>query len=78
MVAAGGDIIETSKAPEALGPYSQAVRAGSILYISGQIGLDPQTQKFAGDDVEAQTEQVRTVSGTHNYCAAVAPPVNMQ
>ncbi len=51
-------VVATDKAPAALGPYSQAVRAGDALYVSGQIGLVPGTKDFAGDDVESQTEQV--------------------
>lgn len=55
----GGTVVSTEAAPAALGPYSQAVKAGSTLYISGQIGFDPSTMEFAGDTVEAQTTMVR-------------------
>lgn len=55
---AGGLVVSTEAAPAALGPYSQAVKAGSTLYISGQIGFDPTTMEFAGESVEAQTTQV--------------------
>ncbi|HLR25271.1 MAG TPA: RidA family protein [Fodinibius sp.] len=51
-------IIHTSAAPEAIGPYSQAVVHNDVLYCSGQIGLDPETMEFAGDDVETQAKQV--------------------
>lgn len=51
-------IIHTSDAPEAIGPYSQAVAYNDILYCSGQIGLDPETGDFVGDDVASQAEQV--------------------
>ena len=51
-------IINTTKAPKAIGPYNQAVKVGSTLYVSGQIGLDPQTMEFVGPDVESQSEQV--------------------
>lgn len=44
-------------APAALGPYSQAVMAGNTLYASGAIGIDPETGKFAGEDVKSQCEQ---------------------
>ena len=47
--------IKTS--PAALGPYSQAVMAGNTLYASGAIGIDPETGKFAGEDVQSQCEQ---------------------
>ena len=52
------DIIFTDKAPSAVGPYSQAVKAGQYLFCSGQIGINPETNKLAGDDVEMQTQQV--------------------
>ncbi|MBE1425531.1 2-iminobutanoate/2-iminopropanoate deaminase [Desulfomicrobium macestii] len=51
------DFIATEKAPAAVGPYSQAVRAGGFLYVSGQLGLVPATGQFAGADFEAQARQ---------------------
>ena len=50
-------IIDTKKAPEAVGPYSQAVEAGNTLYVSGQIPLDPETMEFVSGDVKAQAAQ---------------------
>ncbi len=50
-------IISTSKAPAAVGPYSQAVSAQGLVFISGQLGLDPGTGKFVEGGVEAQTER---------------------
>lgn len=50
--------IATSAAPAAIGPYSQAIRCGDMLYSSGQIALDPATGTLVGNDVTAQTEQV--------------------
>jgi len=52
------DIIHSDSAPKAVGPYSQAVLFGGVLYASGQIGLDPQAGKLVGDDVESQARQV--------------------
>ena len=52
-----GQAVNTSEAPEALGPYSQAIRAGGFLFAAGQTGLDPKTGVLR-DGVEAQTEQV--------------------
>ena len=49
-------IIHTEKAPAAIGPYSQAIRAGSFLYTSGQLGLDPETGALP-PDIESQTMQ---------------------
>lgn len=51
-------IIHTSEAPDAIGPYSQAVVHNDIVYCSGQIGLDPETMEFVGNDVATQAEQV--------------------
>lgn len=51
-------IIKTKKAPEAIGPYSQAVVHKNILYCSGQIALEPDKMKLVSDDVEKQTRQV--------------------
>jgi len=49
--------IETKNAPEALGPYSQAIKAGNTIYVSGQVPIDPKTGEFAGEDIIIQTEQ---------------------
>jgi reactive intermediate/imine deaminase len=51
-------VINTDKAPGAVGPYSQAIRAGNTLYVSGQVALVPGTKEFNSDEVEGQTEQV--------------------
>jgi reactive intermediate/imine deaminase len=51
-------IVETQQAPKAIGPYSQAVRAGNVVYMSGQIPLDPATMQIVSDDIAAQAEQV--------------------
>ena len=51
------EIISSPNAPAAIGPYSQAVRAGNILYLSGQLGLDPKTGKFTGPGFEGQARQ---------------------
>ena len=50
--------IATPNAPQAIGPYSQAIRSGSLLFVSGQIAIDPQTADIIEGDIEAQTEQV--------------------
>lgn len=49
--------VSTDEAPAAIGPYSQAVRAGGLLFLSGQIALDPQRGQLIAGDVAAQTEQ---------------------
>jgi len=51
------EIISTDKAPAAIGPYSQGVKAGGFLFLSGQIALDPQTMAVVPGDAAAQTEQ---------------------
>ncbi|MFN9806294.1 MAG: Rid family detoxifying hydrolase [Betaproteobacteria bacterium] len=51
------EIVSTSAAPAAIGPYSQAVKVGSTVYTSGQIGLDPVRGELVGPDFEAQVRQ---------------------
>ncbi|MBA3962023.1 MAG: RidA family protein [Chthoniobacterales bacterium] len=51
-------IVSTKDAPAAVGPYSQAIRAGSFLFCAGQIPLDPQTGQIVSDDISAQTKRV--------------------
>lgn len=53
------DLIATDRAPKAIGPYSQAIRAGGFLFLSGQIALDPASgQMVGGGDVKKEAEQV--------------------
>ena len=52
------EIIATDKAPRAIGPYSQAVRAGGFIFASGQIPFDPATGEFVPGGIDEQTEQV--------------------
>jgi 2-iminobutanoate/2-iminopropanoate deaminase len=51
-------IIETSKAPAAIGPYSQATVFGDLIFLSGQIPLSPESGEIVGDDITSQTHQV--------------------
>ena len=52
--------VATKNAPAAIGPYSQGVKAGKTIYVSGQIPIDPATGEFAGQDIETQTRQSLT------------------
>lgn len=52
------EYISTEKAPKAIGPYSQAVRVGNILFTSGQIPLDPASGEIKGETIEEQTERI--------------------
>jgi 2-iminobutanoate/2-iminopropanoate deaminase len=52
------EIISTDKAPGAIGPYSQAVKTGNMVFVSGQIPIDPATGQFVSEDVAEQTNQV--------------------
>ena len=52
------EIVATSNAPQAIGPYSQAVRVGSFVYTAGQIAINPETSQFVPGGVAAQAEQV--------------------
>ncbi|KAF9535708.1 Endoribonuclease L-PSP/chorismate mutase-like protein [Crepidotus variabilis] len=49
--------VSTDKAPSAIGPYSQAIKAGNVLYCSGCIPLDPETMQIAGSTIEEQTDR---------------------
>ena len=51
-------IISTTDAPKAIGPYSQAIKAGNMLFASGQIAINPSTSEMITGDIKAQTEQV--------------------
>jgi 2-iminobutanoate/2-iminopropanoate deaminase len=50
--------VSSADAPKAIGPYSQAVRAGQLLFVSGQVPLDPATGQIVGGDIAAQTRRV--------------------
>ena len=61
-------VLATTKAPAAIGPYSQAIRADKFVFVSGQIPIDPATGEFAGDDIAAQTRQ--SLTNTQNILAS--------
>jgi reactive intermediate/imine deaminase len=73
--------IQTSNAPQAIGPYSQAVRAGDTVYLSGQIPLDPKTMQLVSGDIEAEINQVfknlRAVAEAAGASLANAVKVNV-
>jgi len=52
------DVVSTKNAPQAIGPYSQAIRADGLVFVSGQIAIDPATGTVISGDVAAQTERV--------------------
>lgn len=52
------EIVNTSKAPNAIGPYSQAIKINKMVFLSGQIAIDPKTQQFIDGDIETQTRMV--------------------
>jgi 2-iminobutanoate/2-iminopropanoate deaminase len=54
----GRKIIFTEAAPKAIGPYSQAIRSGSLVFTAGQVGIDPATGELVEGGIEAQTRQV--------------------
>jgi 2-iminobutanoate/2-iminopropanoate deaminase len=57
------DVISTKDAPQAIGPYSQAIKANGFVFVSGQVAIDPATQQVIDGDVAAQTDRVlRNVS----------------
>jgi len=52
------EVVATKDAPQAIGPYSQAIKAGGFVFLSGQVALDPATGQVVAGDVAAQTERV--------------------
>ena len=52
------EIVSTENAPGAIGPYSQAIKTGGLIFCSGQIPIDPATGDFVSDDIAGQTDQV--------------------
>jgi|SRR5215469_11651262 len=52
------EVISTPAAPKAIGPYAQAIRANGLVFVSGQVAIDPSTQQVVGGEVAAQTERV--------------------
>jgi 2-iminobutanoate/2-iminopropanoate deaminase len=54
------EIVKTGAAPAAIGPYSQAIRAGGMIFLSGQIPLDPKSGEMIAGDIQVQTRQVLT------------------
>src|SRR5712692_3211055 len=52
------DVIATKEGPQAIGPYSQAIRANGFVFVSGQVAIDPSNQQVISGDVAAQTERV--------------------
>jgi len=52
------DVIATKDAPQAIGPYSQAIRANGFVFVSGQVAIDPATQQVINGDIAAQTDRV--------------------
>ena len=51
-------VVKTGRAPEAIGPYSQAIKAGGFVFVSGQIPIDPETGQFVSGGIAEQTRQV--------------------
>jgi 2-iminobutanoate/2-iminopropanoate deaminase len=52
------DIVLTEKGPKPIGPYSQAVKSNGLLFVSGQVALDPRTNEFLSGDIQQQTQRV--------------------
>ncbi len=75
------ETIHTNNAPQAIGPYSQAVRAGDTIYLSGQIPLDPRTMQMVSGDIEAEIRRVfdnlRAVAEAAGSSLANAVKVNV-
>jgi 2-iminobutanoate/2-iminopropanoate deaminase len=52
------DVVLTARGPKPIGPYSQAIKSNGLVFVSGQVALDPQSGEFVGADVRQQTERV--------------------
>ncbi len=52
------DVVLTDKGPKPIGPYSQAIKINGLIYLSGQVALDPRSNEFLGGDIAQQTERV--------------------
>jgi 2-iminobutanoate/2-iminopropanoate deaminase len=52
------DVISTKNAPQAVGPYSQAIKANGFIFVSGQVAIDPATQEVISGDITAHTDQI--------------------
>jgi 2-iminobutanoate/2-iminopropanoate deaminase len=52
------DIVSTKQAPQAIGPYSQAIKANGFIFVSGQVAIDPATQQIISGDVAVQSDRV--------------------
>lgn len=63
--------IKTDKAPGAIGPYSQAIKAGNTIYVSGQLGINPETGNFDDETIETQTiqslENIKAILNEEGY-----------
>ena len=66
--------ISTPNAPAAIGPYSQGIQAGSTMFVSGQLPIDPATGAFAGEDIASQTRQ--SLTNIKNILAAAGASMN--
>ncbi|UCE96259.1 MAG: deaminase [Candidatus Bathyarchaeota archaeon] len=74
-------IVQTKSAPKPLGAYSQAVRAGQFLFVSGQLGIDPETGEMVSDNIREQTRQalenIKAILQAENYSFREVVQVNI-
>ena len=68
------EIISTENAPQAIGPYSQAVKAGNLMFISGQIPLDPKTGDLVSESIDQQAKQV--LNNIKSICEAAGQSID--
>jgi 2-iminobutanoate/2-iminopropanoate deaminase len=70
------EVIASNSGPKAIGPYSQAIKANGLIFLSGQIPLDPVTQQLVAEDVAAQTERVlQNIAGILTAAGSSLPQV---
>ena len=69
------EVITTKDGPQAIGPYSQAIKANGMVFVSGQIAIDPATQQVIAGDVALQTERaLKNLSGILKAAWETSPP----
>ena len=68
------EIISTENAPQAIGPYSQAIKAGNLMFISGQIPLDPKTGDLVSESIDEQAKQV--LNNIKSICEAAGQSID--
>src|SRR5579859_4865620 len=68
------EIVLSDRGPKPIGPYSQAIKVNGLLFVSGQVSIDPKTNEFVPGDIRQQTE--RTLENVRSVCCRISPGTN--